>query len=52
LEVSFTEEEIEDLFKECDVNEDMRMEFDEFIVLLCLAYLLQEEQSSSQVVSY
>lgn len=51
LEVSFTEEEIDDLFNECDINEDMRVEFDEFIVLLCLVYLLQEEPASSEVKS-
>lgn len=51
LGVSFTEEEIDDLFNECDINEDMRVEFDEFIVLLCLVYLLQEEPASSEVVS-
>ncbi|KAJ8423781.1 hypothetical protein Cgig2_018440 [Carnegiea gigantea] len=49
LEVSFTEEEIDDLFNECDINEDMRVEFDEFIVLLCLVYLLQEEPASKEM---
>ncbi|KAJ6808118.1 putative calcium-binding protein CML21 [Iris pallida] len=42
LEVSFTEEEINDLFEACDINEDMGMKFNEFIVLLCLVYLLKE----------
>lgn len=51
LEVSFTDEEIDDIFKECDINEDMRVEFNEFIVLLCLVYLLKEEQTSTEVKS-
>ncbi|OEL14655.1 putative calcium-binding protein CML21 [Dichanthelium oligosanthes] len=42
LEISFTEEEISDLFEACDINEDMGMKFNEFIVFLCLVYLLNE----------
>ncbi|TVU08141.1 hypothetical protein EJB05_41530 [Eragrostis curvula] len=42
LEISFTEEEITDLFEACDINEDMSMKFNEFIVFLCLVYLLNE----------
>nr|ACR34117.1 unknown [Zea mays] len=42
LEISFTEEEICDLFEACDINEDMGMKFNEFIVFLCLVYLLNE----------
>uniref|UniRef100_A0A0A8YMD4 Pco145926 n=1 Tax=Arundo donax TaxID=35708 RepID=A0A0A8YMD4_ARUDO len=42
LEISFTEEEITDLFEACDMNEDMGMKFNEFIVFLCLVYLLNE----------
>ncbi|MQL78344.1 hypothetical protein Taro_010755 [Colocasia esculenta] len=42
LEISLTEEEITGLFKACDINEDMGMKFNEFIVLLCLVYLLQK----------
>ncbi|KAK3130802.1 hypothetical protein QOZ80_6BG0498240 [Eleusine coracana subsp. coracana] len=42
LEISFTEEEITDLFEACDINEDMGMKFNEFIVFLCLVYLLNE----------
>ncbi|KAL2945024.1 putative calcium-binding protein CML21 [Bienertia sinuspersici] len=49
LEVSFSEEEIEDFFKACDINEDSGMKFNEFIVLLCLVYLLQDDQSASEV---
>nr|ACN85218.1 calcium ion binding protein [Oryza punctata] len=42
LEISFTEEEINELFEACDINEDMGMKFNEFIVFLCLIYLLNE----------
>ncbi|KAK8916525.1 putative calcium-binding protein CML21 [Platanthera zijinensis] len=41
LEISCTEDEIHDLFEACDINEDIGMRFNEFIVLLCLVYLLQ-----------
>ncbi|KAJ0988173.1 hypothetical protein J5N97_006529 [Dioscorea zingiberensis] len=41
LEVSCTEEEIDDLFEACDINETMGIKFNEFIVLLCLVYLLK-----------
>ncbi|KAK8527057.1 hypothetical protein V6N13_084929 [Hibiscus sabdariffa] len=40
LQVSFTDEEITDLFNTCDINQDMGMKFNGFIVLLCLVYLL------------
>ncbi|KAB1215000.1 putative calcium-binding protein CML21 [Morella rubra] len=43
LEIQFTEEEIKDLFEACDINEDMGMKFNEFIVLLCLVYLLKDD---------
>ncbi|GFP99123.1 probable calcium-binding protein cml21 [Phtheirospermum japonicum] len=46
LELNFTDEEINDLFEACDINEDMRMKFNEFIVLLCLVYLLEEDQTN------
>ncbi|KAK1273156.1 putative calcium-binding protein CML21 [Acorus gramineus] len=42
LEVSFSDDEIRDLFEACDINENMGMKFNEFIVLLCLVYLLRE----------
>ncbi|KNA04702.1 hypothetical protein SOVF_197240 isoform B [Spinacia oleracea] len=45
LEVIFSEEEIDDFFKSCDINENMGIKFNEFIVLLCLVYLLQEDPS-------
>ncbi|XP_043688800.1 probable calcium-binding protein CML21 [Telopea speciosissima] len=46
LEISFTEEEISDLFEACDINENMGMKFNEFIVLLCLVYLLKEDPAA------
>lgn len=46
LEVSFTEEEINDLFEACDINKDMGMKFNEFIVLLCLVYLLKDDPTA------
>jgi len=49
LEISFTEEEICDLFEACDINEDMGMSFNEFVVFLCLVYLLNEPAVSEAV---
>ncbi|KAA8523497.1 hypothetical protein F0562_009920 [Nyssa sinensis] len=43
LEINFSEEEVKDLFEACDINDDMGMNFNEFIVLLCLVYLLKED---------
>ncbi|EYU33744.1 hypothetical protein ABFS82_08G165400 [Erythranthe guttata] len=51
LEISFTEEEINDLFQACDINEDMTMKFNEFIVLICLVYLLKEDPSDKDAKS-
>ncbi|CAA0841142.1 Probable calcium-binding protein CML21 [Striga hermonthica] len=50
LELNFTDEEINELFEACDINEDMRMKFNEFIVLLCLVYILKEDQTSQQAI--
>lgn len=50
LELSSSEEETRDFFEACDINEDMGINFNEFIVLLCLVYLL-EEKTALQVVS-
>ena len=51
LEISAMEEEISDLFMACDINESMGINFSEFIVLLCLVYLLKEP-AALQVVSF
>ncbi|GKV36467.1 hypothetical protein SLE2022_020420 [Rubroshorea leprosula] len=48
LEISSTEEEINDLFQACDINEDMGIKFNEFIVLLCLVYLLKDDPAAPQ----
>ncbi|URE17707.1 EFh [Musa troglodytarum] len=42
LEISFNEQEIGDLFLACDIDDNLGMKFNEFIVLLCLVYLLNE----------
>lgn len=41
LEINFTDEEINDLFEACDINKDMKITFNEFIVLICLVFLLK-----------
>ncbi|KAB2634200.1 calcium-binding protein CML21 [Pyrus ussuriensis x Pyrus communis] len=46
LEVSFTDEEIIDLFEACDINEDMGIKFNEFIVLICLVHLLKDDNKA------
>lgn len=51
LEINFSEDEINDLFKACDINEDMGMKFNEFIVLLCLVYLLEEDPTAQHAKS-
>lgn len=51
LEVSFTDEEISDLFVACDINEDMGIKFNEFIVLICLVYLLKDDSNDVHTVS-
>lgn len=51
LEMKFSDEEIDDLFEACDINEDMGMKFNEFIVLLCLVYLLKDDPAALYAVS-
>lgn len=46
LEISFSEEETNDLFEACDINDDLGMKFSEFIVLLCLVYLLKDDPAA------
>ncbi|KAF5184388.1 Ef hand calcium-binding family protein [Thalictrum thalictroides] len=46
LEIKSTEEEISDLFEACDINENMGMKFNEFIVLLCLVHLLKDDPTA------
>ncbi|MED6119122.1 putative calcium-binding protein cml21 [Stylosanthes scabra] len=51
LEISFTEEDLNDLFEACDINKDMGMKFSEFIVLLCLVYLLTDDPAALHIKS-
>jgi len=52
LEISFSEEETNDLFEACDINDDLGVNFNEFIVLLCLVYLLKDDPAALHAVSY
>ncbi|PWA51540.1 EF-hand domain pair [Artemisia annua] len=47
LQLKFTNEEIKDIFETCDLNDDMGISFNEFIVLLCLVYLLKEDSAAA-----
>lgn len=51
LEISFPDEEINDLFEACDINEVKGIKFNEFIVLLCLVYHLKEYPTAQHTVS-
>jgi len=51
LEINFTDEDINDLFKTCDIHGTMGMKFIEFIVLLCLVYLLKDDPAALQAKS-
>ncbi|MBA0696344.1 hypothetical protein Goari_002902 [Gossypium aridum] len=46
LQLHFTKEEVEDLFHSCDIDGSEGIQFNEFIVLLCLIYLLMKPSSS------
>ncbi|KAG6478828.1 hypothetical protein ZIOFF_062272 [Zingiber officinale] len=48
LEIPFNEEEIHDLFLACDIDDNMGMKFNAFIVLLCPVYLLEEPTAHKQ----
>ncbi|XP_021911342.1 probable calcium-binding protein CML22, partial [Carica papaya] len=47
LQLHLTEEEVEVLFDSCDFDGNQGIQFNEFIVLLCLIYLLLKPSSSS-----
>ncbi|KAI9114974.1 hypothetical protein K1719_013987 [Acacia pycnantha] len=49
LQVHLPEEEIKDLFHYCDIDGSKGIQFNEFIGLLCLIYLLEEHSSSDNV---
>ncbi|EEF44236.1 conserved hypothetical protein [Ricinus communis] len=40
LQINLKEQEVEDLFHSCDIDGSQGIQFNEFIVLLCLIYLL------------
>lgn len=50
LQVPLPEEEMKDLFHYCDIDGSKGIQFNEFIVLLCLIYLLEEHSSSDNVL--
>ncbi|XP_021750649.1 probable calcium-binding protein CML22 [Chenopodium quinoa] len=50
LQVNLTEQEFDDLFHSCDVDRSGHIQFNEFIVLLCLIYLLTKPSSSTGTV--
>lgn len=47
LHVKLNEEEMEELFHSCDIDGSEGIQFNEFIVLLCLIYILKIPSSSS-----
>lgn len=51
LQVNLNEQEVEDLFQSCDIDGSEGIQFNEFIVLLCLIYLLSEPSLSSNSTS-
>ncbi|KAL7596970.1 probable calcium-binding protein CML22 [Lactuca sativa] len=51
LQFQCTDQEIGDLFVSCDVDDSNGIQFNEFIVLLCLIHLLAGPSSSSQSTS-
>ncbi|KAM3249694.1 putative calcium-binding protein CML22 [Capsicum annuum] len=51
LQFHVKEEEIDDLFDSCDLDEKEGIQFNEFIVLLCLLYLVMDSSSSSDNTS-
>lgn len=52
LKLSLSEEEVKSLYGWCDVDGSKGIQFNEFIVLLCLIYLLSKPSSdeSSAVI--
>ncbi|GFP94799.1 probable calcium-binding protein cml21 [Phtheirospermum japonicum] len=51
LEIDFSDEEINDLFETCDISDDMGMKFNDFIVVLCLVYLLKDDPTAHHTKS-
>lgn len=50
LHLNVTEEEIDDLFCACDIDESEGIQLNEFTVLLCLFYFLTDSSASSHSV--
>lgn len=50
LNLSLSEEEVKGLYGWCDVDGSKGIQFNEFIVLLCLIYLLSKPSSESNTV--
>ncbi|KAI3925906.1 hypothetical protein MKW98_028042 [Papaver atlanticum] len=50
LQLHLTEREIEDLFQACDVDGIEGIQLNEFVVLLCLIYLLMDSSENSHSV--
>lgn len=51
LQLHLSEEEVEDLFCSCDADGSQGIQFNEFVVLLCLFYLLMGPSTSPHPVS-
>ncbi|XP_027116789.1 probable calcium-binding protein CML22 isoform X2 [Coffea arabica] len=51
LQLTIREEEIDDLFYYCDINENEGIQLNEFIVLLCLIYFLTDYSIPSHTAS-
>ncbi|XP_026387963.1 probable calcium-binding protein CML21 isoform X3 [Papaver somniferum] len=51
LQLHLTEREIEDLFQACDVDGIEGIQLNEFVVLLCLIYLLMDSSENSHSIS-
>ncbi|KAG7018862.1 putative calcium-binding protein CML22 [Cucurbita argyrosperma subsp. argyrosperma] len=48
LQMHMNEDEVEDLFHSCDIDGSSGIQFNEFIVLLCLIYLLKDQHSPTK----
>ncbi|CAK9165518.1 unnamed protein product [Ilex paraguariensis] len=51
LQVQLTQKEIDDLFFSCDMDGSAGIQFNEFIVLLCLVYILVDTSTTSHSTS-
>ncbi|KAL7618184.1 hypothetical protein Lser_V15G02752 [Lactuca serriola] len=51
LQFNYTEKEIDELFECCDLSGRKGMKFNEFIVVLCLVYLLVSTPSSNETAT-